>query len=53
LRVSNSGLVDQEVALSLEKFALLSSNFLHDFDVENEKKSEFTLVIDLERRSFG
>ena len=34
--VSNRGLVDRDVALSLERSALLSSNFLHDFDVENE-----------------
>ena len=34
--VSNRGLVDQDVALSLERSALLSSNFLHDFDAENE-----------------
>ncbi len=38
LTVSNRGLVDQDVALSLERSALLSINFLHDFDVENEKK---------------
>ena len=38
LTVSNMGLVDQDVALFLERSALLSNNFLHDFDVENEKK---------------